>query len=45
MLENTMDDASLFKVVVEIGSYVAGIYAPLIPYSAKVEPVVNESVL
>jgi len=30
--------AELPRVVVAIGSYVAGIYAPLIPYSAKVEP-------
>jgi hypothetical protein len=34
-----IEAAALPKVVVAIGSYVAGIYAPLIPYSAITEPV------
>jgi hypothetical protein len=38
MLEKVRVDAELPKVVVAIGSYVAGIYAPLIPYSENTDP-------
>jgi hypothetical protein len=38
MLEKVIVLVELPKVVVAIGSYVAGIYAPLIPYSEKTEP-------
>jgi hypothetical protein len=38
MLEKVMLVEVLAKVVVAIGSYVDGIYSPLIPYSAKVDP-------
>lgn len=41
ILLNVIDDAALPKVVVAIGSYVAGIYAPLIPYSEKTEEVIK----
>lgn len=41
MLEKVIDAAALPKVVVAIGSYVAGIYAPLIPYSEITEVVSN----
>ena len=38
MLEKVIDVAGTDKVVVAIGSYVAGIYAPLIPYSENTDP-------
>ena len=39
MVLNVIVAAALPKVVVAIGSYVAGLYAPLIPYSEKTDPV------
>ena len=45
MLEKVIVLVELPRVVVAIGSYVVGIYAPLIPYSEKVDPLVKFSAI